>query len=398
MRAGQSGLSSRLAAAACGVLVVLVLGELGVRLIYVLIGGPPLRLPLPYPQGQVDRLASGDGRLAFDPDLGWVPTPSFVGVGSEGLYRHNEAGLRADHEYTRSPRDGIRRIAAYGDSYTYCEEVDVDDCWTAQLEELLPEGEVLNFGVSAYGPDQAWLRYQRDGATWRPCTVLIGVLTENINRVVNRFRPFYTTLGLAGAKPRYVLEGERLVLLPSPARKPDDLKDPVWVEANLGPRDAWYVPGMFVAGPLDRLELVRLTRSAIWRGSRDERMAWSQDWAERAYRPGTEPFEVLAAVLVHFAEEVRADGATPVVLVFPRQADISLARDSGRKPYTALLDTLAGHGIPTIDLTDAFVEENRHSRPNDLVGNHYRPLGNAVVAGTLAERLPRLTAETCGRS
>ena len=98
---------------------------------------------------------------------------------------------------------------------------------------------------------------------------------------------------------------------------------------------------------------------------------------------------------VHFAEEVRANGATPVVLVFPVQSDIALARDSGRRPYRPLLDRLARHGVPTIDLTDAFVEANRRSDLGELVVTHYRPSGNAVEARTLAERLPHLTAETC---
>jgi hypothetical protein len=57
---------------------------------------------------------------------------------------------------------------------------------------------------------------------------------------------------------------------------------------------------------------------------------------------------------------------------------------------------LAQRGIPTIDLTDALGEEARRSELNDVIGAHYLPLGNAVVAHALAEQLPRLTAETCG--
>ena len=57
-------------------------------------------------------------------------------------------------------------------------------------------------------------------------------MLENINRVVNRYRPFYDQSVTPLAKPRFVLRDGRLALLPSPVRSIDDLKDPAWVEAN----------------------------------------------------------------------------------------------------------------------------------------------------------------------
>src|SRR5207249_3786660 len=117
------------------------------------------------------------------------------------------------------PSPGVRRILAYGDSFTHCEDVEIQDCWTSRLEQLLPGTEILNLGVNGYAPDQAWLRYRRDGAAWRPCAVLIGSMVENINRVVNRFRPFYSpTVELPLAKPRFVVEQGRPVLLPIDVR------------------------------------------------------------------------------------------------------------------------------------------------------------------------------------
>lgn len=104
----------------------------------------------------------------FDADLGWVTTPGAERVADNARYRHNEDGLRADTTYPRTPGTGIRRITAYGDSFTYCDEVDQRLCWTQRLEDLLPETEVLNFGVVGYSPDQAWLRYQREGGPGVP--------------------------------------------------------------------------------------------------------------------------------------------------------------------------------------------------------------------------------------
>jgi hypothetical protein len=105
----------------------------------------------------------------------------------------------------------------------------------------VPGLEVLNFGVSGYSPDQAWLRYQRDGRAYQPCAVLIGYMIENVNRVVNRFRPFYQPdTGIVLGKPRFQVQSGQLTLLPIPAQQVTDYADPAWVERSLGPNDFWY--------------------------------------------------------------------------------------------------------------------------------------------------------------
>jgi hypothetical protein len=395
-------LGRRLGVAVLAVVLALLLAELGLRF-----AAP--RLPLARVLNgaergsNIDRLAAGRVTRLFDPDLGWVPTPDFSQYRADERvhYLHNRSGLRADREFAPRPRAGLRRIAAYGDSFTYCTEVELADCWTERLEQLLPDSEVVNFGVPEYGPDQAWLRYQRDGAAWHPCTVLIGHMVENINRVVNRFRPFYQpATGTPLAKPRYVLAGDRLALLPSPAAQPDLLKDPTWVEANLGPQDAWYAPGRLIAGRLDRLELTRWLVTMRYRLERQESLSWGLAWAARMYRPGGEAFQVTAAVLEGFAGQVRADGATPVVLVFPTRDEIAARRDGqGRLPHALLLDRLRSAGVATLDLTDYLGEAASSAELADLMApeGHYSPGGNAVVARALADRLPALSAATCNR-
>ena len=380
-----------------GLLLALGLAEVGLRLAGPALGSP--RLPLAYDTEAIDRLALGDAYVTFDAEVGWVPTPNADRMGGDVRYRHNRDGLRAERVYEPGPPSGTRRIAAYGDSFTYCEEVELEECWTERLAEMLGRSEVLNFGAPGYSPDQAWLRYRRDGASWQPCAVLIGHLVENVNRVVNRFRAFYyPETGIPLGKPRFVPGADgRLALLPSPAGDPELLKDPGWVEANLGPSDAFYFPGTFVANPLDSLQLVNLTRTAIYRRSRGGAVEWTSAWAAQMYRPGGEPLEVLTDVLAGFAEQVRRDGATPVVVIFPWIAEITDRRDGAPKSYAPLLEALERRDVATVDLTDALGEQARRSSLGNLVVAHYRPLGNTVVARTLDRELPRLTRATCGR-
>jgi hypothetical protein len=387
-------LHPRIAAILVGLLIPLLLGELLLRFVAPTLAAP--RLPLTYDHQAIDQLVAGDAYVSYDATLGWLPTPNVDRVRGSRRYRHNEDGLRAERGYDRRPPVGVQRLLAYGDSYTYCEEVRIGDCWTTDLERLLPDTEVLNLGVPGYAPDQAWLRYQRDGASWNGCAVLIGSLVENVNRVVNRFRPFYVPeTGIALPKPRFTLDQSQLALLPNPVERPDQLHDPAWVEQNLGPRDHWYFPGIFAGGPLDRLELSRLARTAQFRSARRDAIDWTPEVAARMYQSGNEPFEVLTAVLVGFSDEVRANGATPVVVIFPLSGEVLNQRDRAQKTHAPLLERLAQHGIATVDLTDAFGQQARRADISRLFEGHYTPFGNELAARTLARELPELTAGTC---
>src|SRR5205823_1309504 len=110
--------------------------------------------------GSIEQVASGTAQLSYRPDVGWLPTPDFERTSDDVRYHYNHAGFRADREYASAPAPGVRRILAYGDSFTHCDEVDIKDCWTTRLETSLAGSEVLNLGVPGYSSDQSWVRYQ----------------------------------------------------------------------------------------------------------------------------------------------------------------------------------------------------------------------------------------------
>jgi hypothetical protein len=388
------------------VLLGLVAAEVGVRIIEPV----PVAdlLPLPFHHDDLRRLEAHDAYLRFDADLGWSQEPG-VSRDDDGItYAANAAGFRADREYAQTPPPGAARLAAFGDSFIHCDEVNYADCWTARLESGWAGSEVLNFGIPGSAPDQGWLRYRRDGRPYQPCAVLIGYQIENVNRVVNRYRPFYSpSTGIALSKPRFVLDDTAggadaggLRLLPNPATSPAQLADARWVEETLGPGDFWYYPGLFAPGPLDNLMLVRIARSALYRqhlaairGTRtDERPNGS------AYDPDDERFQVAGRVLVQFAREVQVAGSTPVVVVFGQRDEIVIARHRQPREYQPLLDWLAAEQIATVDITNDLAREANERGVDTMFarGGHYSRRANQVIGAALAQRLPRLTAATCG--
>jgi len=155
-------------------------------------------------------LASRGGtRSAMDSVLGWSPR-----AGAEV----NAAGMRDDRDYASRPAPGVLRISAFGDSFTYGSDVALGENWTKRMPAMQPEIEVLNYGVGAYGLDQAYLRYSRLGADFHPHIVFIGYMTENLARDVNVYRGFYGSSyrSTIFTKPRFRVENGALKLVPNP--------------------------------------------------------------------------------------------------------------------------------------------------------------------------------------
>jgi hypothetical protein len=386
----------RLTVVVFGLLLGLIGGEIGLRIVSPVAASD--LLPLSYDQAGLERIAAHDTYITFDRVLGWTVAPAMRRAATSATYQSNGAGLRATREYELSPPETGPRLAAFGDSFTHCDDVENDECWTAQLEAAVPGTEVLNFGVSGYAPDQAWLRYQREGRTYRPCAVLIGYMVENVHRMVNRFRPFYQPdTGITLGKPRYLLQGDGLELLPLPARSPLDYADPAWVERELGPDDFWYYPGLVSGGLLDASHFIRLGRTVAYQRKFEPLRADNEEAGDIgwAYRPESEGLEVASRVLIQFARQVEADGATPIVLIFGRKSDVVALRHNEKKVYEPLLQRLNRADVSTIDLTERLYQESRRTGVERLIDKHYRALGNAVVADGLARRLQKITASTC---
>jgi hypothetical protein len=326
-------------------------------------------------------LAGRDSYQVFDPELGWTVGPSRSRRG----YRSNSRGIRADREYASQPPSGVLRIAAFGDSFTHASDVANPHTWSRRLEELAPGVEVLNFGVPGYGPDQAFLRYRREGPAMHPHLVFIGFMSENVGRMVNTFRPFYfSRTGLAFGKPRFILRGDGIELRANPLASlqayEELLADPARVLPRVGEHD-YYYQRQSRRSRLDLLPSVRLAwvvRNQFF----DQPVKVGGQ-----YNPRAEPFLVSVRVVEAFYREVLADGALPVVVLFPERRDLRARKEGGEVAYATLRDAFRERGLRTVDLMDGFV---RLDPELTLAGErflHYPPRGNRMVATYLWEWL-----------
>lgn len=324
----------------------------------------------------VRMLLDGENRyLVHSPELGWTVAPG----GAAGLYHASARGVR---EPEPTSTEGTRRILAFGDSFTHGDEVTDSESWPAQLGAI-PGFAVWNYGVPGYGPDQAWLRWK--GEQTPPADlVILGVVPVDLPRTTSRFVPFLSPeSGLAMAKPRFELDGDRLVEVANPLPALPDyralLEDPAPTLARLGEGDAWYEAGLHESA-LDVSATVRLLRLGLHTARSPSGRPGSTP-----YDPASEPFRITTSILAIWRSEAAARGQELVVLLLPTDLDLAAA-SAGKPPaYAPLKAWLQAHDLRAIDALPAALETPEAQRFEP--GGHYQPALNARIAALVAAAL-----------
>ena len=345
---------------------------------------------------QLRRLLTSDsGRLlVLDPLLGW----RYRAGHRDPENAMNSKGLRSLREYAPHPAPGTLRVAAFGDSFVYGNEVSDSGAWPALMERLFPRMEVLNYGVGGYGVDQAFLRFCSEGTALSPDVVIIGFVRDDLRRVVNVYRRFISNLELPLVKPRFALDGaDSLVLLPNPAPHPSDyeryLRGPRRV-IELGAHDQWYRAAVYENPLYDYSATVRLLTN-LWLRSDNRYLAADRLIRDGELNPSSPAFRIQVALFERFAAAAHAAGARPIVVLFPDRKAVMEARDGRRRAVVApLIERLTERYVELIDLMPAFLEPGLTGDVNTwfMSGGHYSAAGNRMVAEWLGNELARTPA------
>lgn len=322
------------------------------------------------------------------PVLGWAPKPL---VHTPEL-KINSQGIRSERDYSQDVPSHVIRVAAFGDSFTFGNDVANDDTWESQLEQQDARFEVLNFGTGAYGLDQAYLRYLQDGVPFHSDIVVIGFMSENIYRNLNVFRPFYSSSYTTSlyTKPRFSIENGDLILFKNPLPTKADYErfvtDDEAVLKELGSKDYYYQIG-YLAGSMDRLPSVRVFKIAT--RSLKERLN-PVVTLEGSYAVTSEAFSFTTRFLEAFYCAALQNESLPVIVIYPDLEDLSRHRDHQLKRYESLLVHLHMNGFRYLDQLDALVAYDPHVPKDQLtVGpwGHYSRLGNKIVANYIQDYL-----------
>jgi lysophospholipase L1-like esterase len=343
-------------------------------------------------------LDNPDRQETLDPVLGWQNQRAAAN-GGEPV---SAQGLRSLRRYDAVPADSVIRIAAYGDSFVYGSEVDTRAAWPARMEARFPNLEVLNYGVPGYGVDQALIRMRREGYALAPRYVVMGFVPDDLRRLVNVYRRFISIRERPLTKPRFLLVGDSLVMLPPPLQDTADyrrlLESPRGV-VELGKHDQWYRPEVYQNPLYDWSGAVRLALT-LWRQISNRYLDHDRLLDGRQFSVSSTAFRLQVALFEEFARDVRAAGARPLVLFFAGRDDLAEMARGLAPVYQPLMDEVRRRGIDFVDLGGAFPAPFDDATIASWFSPraHYSALGNNLIADAVARAIHAREAQRPDRT
>jgi hypothetical protein len=305
-----------------------------------------------------------------NPRLGW-PSPQAIQQQRDDLAKI--AGS------SNSPEREIP-ISAYGDSFTAGFGVKPECAWSNVLGKMLG-CRIENYGVPGYGTDQAYLRFH-DNNQDEAKIVLVGVLSENIQRNVNQFRNFLVPSPQCQTKPRFVLDSQgHLRLVPFPQLTAEDYEDFIKNPEHYLKYD-YFLPG----GPSGAQKLAFPYTWSILKAHKFfyDRFILGYKSYTQFYKPGhpSQAFPLTIAIINQFISEIKARGKHPIVLIFPTDEDFRIY--DKHFVYEPLIHELEKGNIEYIDLGTEIIKRFNVRNYMDLfLGgqyHHFNEAGNRLMA------------------
>ncbi len=133
-------------------------------------------------------------------------------------------GSEVDKSKGRHIFKGPIKMAAFGDSFTYGDEVEAHETWTYLLSERTSSW-VQNFGVNSWGFDQALLYYEEKASDLPSHSfIVLGIISDHLKRILNNYRRACSfSSGMFMTKPRFLPHEDGVKLIPNPIRSREDL-------------------------------------------------------------------------------------------------------------------------------------------------------------------------------
>jgi len=327
----------------------------------------------------VSNSQKADAYFVAHPRFGWAIGASRTSA--DGLYASSIEGLRsatAGDDLANVTSD--IRIALYGDSFVFSEEVGYGDSLAFDLEQILgPKQQILNFGVPGYGVDQAHLRFVDSSAAWRPKIAVLGFIRHDLIRALDVYTFLHPSWGIPFSKPRF------------------EIADDSSLHLNNVPNIA--AAEIFAANDIAELPLVQLDPNYF-------AFDWQRQFAHNSmifrlvasllprYPVEDGSFqssvtEIGALIIKEFVLHARSEGIIPLVVYLPSRSDFEGASLTVKERTIARALEL---GVEVGDLTNCLSTKVQYEDLFVSKGVHYSGPGNQAFAECLIGLLPDFNA------
>jgi hypothetical protein len=320
----------------------------------------------------------------WDDELGW-PSPRDAVAPPR-----DRTGAKYNPDFSQSDHPCA---SVYGASFVWGGEIPLADGWVEQLSRKLGCW-VANYGVPAYGTDQAYVRFQRMKQDQAPVTML-GFSPEHIMLDVNQYRGF---MGYGpsptGIKGRFILDGEgRLEWIHRPRISEKEFVEFLRDPANLLPHE--YLLPDTPDGPVTlrfpyTLTVARVALMPRLRVRFTGRPSWA-DFYRAGHRSGA--LALTAAIVEAFVREAEHRGKRALIVMLPGASSFRARAKFGQPEYAPLIDALAAKNIDVFDPSPALLTAlgqrsycELYTAPIDCEG-HLGIEGSRIVADVVKVEL-----------
>lgn len=325
-----------------------------------------------------------------DPYLGWTIGNNTSALSPIGYYQTNSIGVRSEREFSKEKDPTVLRIEMFGDSFVHSYDVPMNETLAFYLEkEAVGPTEVMNFGVGAYGIDQAYLRWKLLGNGYNPDIVIIGFQAENCKRNMNMVRKFYfRNTEIPFSKPRFVLMNGSLMLVNYPTVPYQEMPDFIKNFDKSGPavyEYYYHAEDYKKTNPLLYFKSVRylLTLIAEYEEKKND---------YKNYEEGSEVRALCYSILEKFYTEASVN-ATVYILHLSTQQDLAVKKEGEPFVYQSLLDQLK-KDFKVIDPTEDLLAEAEKTTMESLFVGHYSGKANEIVAKSIMSELETAGSQT----
>lgn len=294
--------------------------------------------------------------------LGWVNkynSDALVGLGDDEFsFSVNSQGFRGKQEYHK---DNPNRIIALGDSFTFGYGENDDETYPYYLEQELKEDfidiEVVNMSCTAYGLDQEYLWFKRDGIKLNGKVLVLGILDINFSRsTLSRW--------IQGEnKPRFKITNRGLKLTNVPVPEPCKVGSPRMARMDIFDTLFNWKGSYFLSFVRDRLYRLNLL-------------------VTKEFPEYSESFRLGKEILGELKLLCGENNIKLIIVLLPK----SDWEQDLQPIYYSIKNLDKELGIEIIDMVEVF---NNHGSWRELYNRtgHFSPAGNKLVAKTVYDHL-----------
>ena len=334
---------------------------------------------------------------SFDKDLGWIRKKNTKGI--EKSYK-NVSQFNIDKYGARSNKFNYRaKIAIFGDSYSFCRQVNDNETWPSLLANKFKFG-AINFGVGNYGLDQALLRYEKTKLHKKTKIVIIGVVPETISRIHSYWKHYLEFGNILGFKPIFELKSKKLILTKPAIQSKEDFNKINKIIKELREKDFFYhtkfkkfkftFPYIFSFSKNIRRNCIiiiclilnkilkRLNKSDYFFNLAFFQIMKNNILESHNLYKKKECNNLLISIIQRFKKVSEKRGHIPILVIMPQLLDLKF-KNNKKYDYELLYSRLKKE-LHVLDLTSVIYKKKYEKfYLEDKYGGHFSPIGNEFV-------------------